>query len=90
MWPSRCASPCFPPCYPLTNPYVQISSKVHLDSRPEYHRVWLRPSVSPTGGLSLKAFSTGGQRSSRTVSLAGANGLLELPALEDEIGRAHV
>lgn len=52
----------------------QLSSTVPLDSRPEYHRVWLRP--TSTG---LKAFSTGGQRSSRTVSLAGSNGLLELP-----------
>lgn len=31
----------------------------------------------------LSAYSTGGQRSSRTVSLAGANGLLELPAREE-------
>jgi gephyrin len=52
---------------------------VPLDPRAEYHRVFLRP--SPLTGT-LKAFSTGGQRSSRTVSLAGANGLLELPALE--------
>lgn len=28
----------------------------------------------------ITASSTGGQRSSRTVSLAGSNGLLELPA----------
>ncbi|GAA6003780.1 hypothetical protein JCM10207_003595 [Rhodosporidiobolus poonsookiae] len=58
---------------------VTLTSPVPLDPRPEYHRVCLRPSLS-TG--TLKAFSTGGQRSSRTVSLAGANGLLELPARE--------
>lgn len=53
----------------------QLTSNVPLDPRPEYHRVWIRPSSS-----GLKAFSTGGQRSSRTVSLAGSNGLLELPS----------
>ncbi|KAM0750696.1 hypothetical protein T439DRAFT_325750 [Meredithblackwellia eburnea MCA 4105] len=66
---------------------VQISSAVYLDPRPEYHRVWLRPTVS-SNGVSLKAFSTGGQRSSRTVSLAGANGLLELPALKEGEARS--
>ncbi|GAA5858727.1 hypothetical protein JCM1840_006533 [Sporobolomyces johnsonii] len=54
---------------------VTLTSTVALDPRAEYHRVLVRPTA--TG---LKAFSTGGQRSSRTVSLAGANGLLELPA----------
>ncbi|GAA6013724.1 hypothetical protein JCM11491_005073 [Sporobolomyces phaffii] len=54
---------------------VSLKSDVALDSRPEYHRVFVRP--TSTG---LEAGSTGGQRSSRTVSLAGANGLLELPA----------
>ncbi|GAA5888683.1 hypothetical protein JCM6882_009048 [Rhodosporidiobolus microsporus] len=58
---------------------VTLTSPVPLDPRAEYHRVFLRPSLQ-TGGL--QAFSTGGQRSSRTVSLAGCNGLLELPALE--------
>ncbi|GAA5832395.1 hypothetical protein JCM11251_006435 [Rhodosporidiobolus azoricus] len=58
---------------------VTLTSPVPLDPRAEYHRVFLRPSLS--SGV-LKAFSTGGQRSSRTVSLAGCNGLLELPALE--------
>ena len=59
----------------------KIKSKIHLDSRAEYHRVCLRPTARKDGtsGTSLTAFSTGGQRSSRTVSLAGANGLLELP-----------
>ncbi|KAK4047390.1 hypothetical protein OIV83_005437 [Microbotryomycetes sp. JL201] len=53
---------------------VTLNETVPLDPRAEYHRVWLRPTA--TG---LTAFSTGGQRSSRTVSLAGCNGLLELP-----------
>ncbi|GAA5864657.1 hypothetical protein JCM8547_008263 [Rhodosporidiobolus lusitaniae] len=60
---------------------VTLTSPVPLDPRPEYHRVLIRPSLE-TG--TLQAFSTGGQRSSRTVSLAGANGLLELPALDKE------
>ncbi|BGP25904.1 hypothetical protein JCM10295v2_004845 [Rhodotorula toruloides] len=57
---------------------VTLTSTVPLDPRPEYHRVQIRPTAS-----GLKAFSTGGQRSSRTVSLAGANGLLELPASKE-------
>lgn len=55
--------------------FLQLTSSVPLDSRPEYHRVQIRPT-----SRGLEAVSTGGQRSSRTVSLAGANGLLELPA----------
>lgn len=62
----------------LTTLTCQLTSTVPLDPRPEYHRVQIRP--TPSG---LMAFSTGGQRSSRTVSLAGANGLLELPASKD-------
>ncbi|GAA5958345.1 hypothetical protein JCM3765_004802 [Sporobolomyces pararoseus] len=57
---------------------VSLTSTVPLDSRPEYHRVLVRPT-----SRGLEAVSTGGQRSSRTVSLAGANGLLELPALSE-------
>ncbi|GAA5998509.1 asparagine--tRNA ligase DED81 [Rhodotorula paludigena] len=56
---------------------VTLTSSVALDPRPEYHRVLVRPSAQSGA---LEAYSTGGQRSSRTVSLAGANGLLELPA----------
>jgi gephyrin len=47
-----------------------------LDPRPEFHRVIVR--ASPEG---LKAYSTGGQRSSRVASLSGANALVALPAL---------
>lgn len=46
-----------------------------LDPRVEFHRVIIRASSE-----GLKAFSTGGQRSSRVASLSGANGLVILPA----------
>ncbi|KAI5476996.1 hypothetical protein MNV49_006954 [Pseudohyphozyma bogoriensis] len=63
---------------------VQITSDMYLDPRPEYHRVWLRPNPDyAKSGASLLAVSTGGQRSSRTVSLAVTNGLIELPALKE-------
>ena len=47
---------------------------MRLDSRPEYHRAIIK--VAPEG---FKAYSTGGQRSSRVASLKGANGLIALP-----------
>lgn len=46
-----------------------------LDPRPEFHRVHIQASSN-----GLRAYSTGGQRSSRVASLAGANGLIALPA----------
>ncbi|KAG8897502.1 hypothetical protein FRC01_011315, partial [Tulasnella sp. 417] len=46
-----------------------------LDPRPEFHRVVVK--CTPSG---LEAFSTGGQRSSRVASLAGANGFVALPS----------
>ena len=49
-----------------------------LDPRAEFHRVIIRE--TPEG---LKAFSTGGQMSSRVASLAGANGLVALPPKEN-------
>lgn len=51
---------------------------MRLDPRPEFHRVYIR-----RDGNILKAYSTGGQRSSRAGSMCGANGLVALPALED-------
>jgi gephyrin len=45
-----------------------------LDSRTEFHRVAIR---AERGGL--RAYSTGGQRSSRVASVSGANGLVILP-----------
>lgn len=76
---------------------VQLNESVPLDPRPEYHRVSVRPGSiahgqtrsNQTSPSALVAYSTGGQRSSRTVSLAGANGLLELPGLEDEAARGR-
>jgi len=55
-----------------------------LDSRVEFHRVILKSHLDASSGLSrmvLKAYSTGGQRSSRVASLCEANGLVILPAL---------
>ncbi|KAI0375948.1 hypothetical protein BV20DRAFT_1060066 [Pilatotrama ljubarskyi] len=54
---------------------VQIQESMRLDPRPEYHRAIIK--ASPAG---FKAYSTGGQRSSRVASLKGANGLIALPA----------
>ena len=45
-----------------------------LDPRVEFHRVLIRAEED-----GLKAYSTGGQRSSRVASLAGANGFVQLP-----------
>ncbi|CAE6442420.1 unnamed protein product [Rhizoctonia solani] len=59
-----------------THPVPQLTESLPLDPRPEFHRVHVR--ITSSG---LKAFSTGGQRSSRVASLAGANGLVALPAL---------
>lgn len=49
-----------------------------LDPRVEFHRVIVK--ATPDG---LKAFSTGGQRSSRVASLSGANALVQLPILQE-------
>ncbi|CAL1700302.1 unnamed protein product [Somion occarium] len=57
---------------------VQVQDSMPLDPRPEYHRVVVMS--EPDG---LKAYSTGGQRSSRVSSLAGANGLVALPPLKE-------
>ena len=53
---------------------TQIQESMRLDPRPEYHRAVIKS--TPTG---FKAYSTGGQRSSRVASLKGANGLVALP-----------
>ncbi|OBZ70254.1 Molybdenum cofactor synthesis protein cinnamon [Grifola frondosa] len=66
-WPSeRCNLPSI---------RVQLQDPMRLDPRPEYHRAIIK--ASPVG---FKAYSTGGQRSSRVASLNGANGLVALPA----------
>jgi gephyrin len=50
-----------------------------LDPRVEFHRVMIRAEQD-----GLNAYSTGGQRSSRIASLAGANGLVALPVLTED------
>ncbi|KAF5371123.1 hypothetical protein D9758_004188 [Tetrapyrgos nigripes] len=55
---------------------VQLQTAMKLDPRTEFHRAIIRADVKE--GV-LKAFSTGGQRSSRVASLSGANGLVVLP-----------
>ncbi|KAF7318396.1 Molybdopterin molybdenumtransferase [Mycena chlorophos] len=54
---------------------VKLASEMVLDRRTEFHRVV----VSVNGDGALVAESTGGQRSSRVASLAGANGFVVLP-----------
>ncbi|KZV75143.1 hypothetical protein PENSPDRAFT_647423 [Peniophora sp. CONT] len=58
--------------FPLVN--VKIDVPMRLDLRVEFHRVVIRVE---NGGP--RAYSTGGQRSSRVASLNGANGLVVLP-----------
>jgi len=53
---------------------------MRLDPRPEFHRAVLRAGDDGT----MKAYSTGGQRSSRVASLSGANGLVALPARTEQ------
>lgn len=57
---------------------VQIQHLMFLDPRTEFHRVVIR--IGKDSGV-LKAYSTGGQRSSRVASLSGANGFVVLPPL---------
>jgi len=68
---------------------VQIQNSMPLDVRTEFHRVVVRSTleVAPDHNRSqviLKAFSTGGQRSSRVASLSEANGFVVLPPLAQE------
>jgi gephyrin len=51
---------------------------MNLDSRTEFHRVVIRAEKE-----GLKAYSTGGQRSSRMTSMSGINGLVVLPGREE-------
>ena len=46
-----------------------------LDPRTEFHPVIIRSQLKFNTEMFLKAFSTGGQRSSRVASLCEANGL---------------
>ncbi len=65
---------------------VALDHDVALDpERSEYHRVV----VTAGRDGSLKATSTGGQRSSRVGSLKSANGLLCLPVREGKVGKGE-
>lgn len=66
--------------YHLTKMRVKVLSDMKLDPRPEFHRVWVEPILEAPY---LVAKSTGGQRSSRTISLANANALICLPSSKD-------
>ncbi|KAG8860526.1 hypothetical protein FRB96_003780 [Tulasnella sp. 330] len=57
---------------------LKLNEELPLDPRNEFHRVFIR---CTSDGLTV--FSTGGQRSSRVASLAGANGLVVLPKKEE-------
>ncbi|RPB13108.1 hypothetical protein P167DRAFT_564638 [Morchella conica CCBAS932] len=59
---------------------VVLQEDVRLDERPEYHRVRIAAGGGDDGDGRLRAWSTGGQRSSRVGSAGGANGVLVLPA----------
>jgi gephyrin len=61
-----------------SNGSVQLEDTMRLDPRVEFHRVIIK--AAPDG---LRAYSTGGQRSSRVASLSGANGLVVLPLKND-------
>ncbi|KAJ7034160.1 MoaB/Mog domain-containing protein [Mycena alexandri] len=64
---------------------VKLGSTMNLDPRTEFHRVVIYADVD-----GLKAFSTGGQRSSRVASLSGANGFVVLPMRSAERSRLEV
>ena len=53
----------------------QLMNDMLLDPRVEFHRVTVKADRD-----GLKAYTTGGQRSSRITSLSGANALVVLPA----------
>jgi gephyrin len=53
---------------------VQVQNAMSLTDRTEFHRVTIRAEED-----GFKTYSTGGQRSSRAVSMSGANGLVILP-----------
>ncbi|XP_060074353.1 gephyrin-like [Ylistrum balloti] len=60
---------------------AKVEKDIHLDPRPEYHRVLLK--WNPNEDLPY-AYSTGNQMSSRLLSMSTANGLLMLPPRTEE------
>ncbi|KAI8816440.1 uncharacterized protein EV422DRAFT_571827 [Fimicolochytrium jonesii] len=82
---------------------AELSSPVTLDpARPEFHRAYLSIAVdntatsatnsdgSPRTRTRIVAHSTGSQRSSRMLSMRGANALLKLPAGDGVLGVGEV
>ncbi|PWN17767.1 hypothetical protein BCV69DRAFT_285652 [Microstroma glucosiphilum] len=71
-----------------SNPYslprikVRLTSEMRLDPRPEFHRVVLGPPGRESEDGLMVARSTGAQRSSGMHSMATANALVCVPALE--------
>ncbi|KAG0768310.1 hypothetical protein G6F60_000803 [Rhizopus arrhizus] len=61
---------------------VQLDCDIILDTRPEFHRVHVKADM--TG---LIAQTTGNQISSRMMSMAEANGLLQLPPKNTELSK---
>jgi len=61
---------------------LQTSRSIRLDLRPEYQRVWIKFEAGKSVGV---ATNTGNQMSSRTTSVAQANGLLILPGKTDSL-----
>jgi len=55
---------------------------IKLDPRPEYQRVWVEFEIGNSVGV---ATNTGNQISSRTTSVAQANGLMILPGRTDQL-----
>ncbi|CAA7259357.1 unnamed protein product [Cyclocybe aegerita] len=73
---------------------VQVQNPLPLDPRVEFHRVVIQSNISigdapAAPQILLKAYSTGGQRSSRAASLCEANGLVVLPPLIPSDGQPH-
>lgn len=69
--------------YIITNSWTifQVDKILHLDPRPEFHRVVLEWSEGHDHPV---ACSTGSQMSSRLLSMNAANALLVLPSKSDD------
>ncbi|KAK9788847.1 hypothetical protein WJX73_005383 [Symbiochloris irregularis] len=75
----------------LRRVYVRTTTPLPLDSvRPEYHRATVHWQTTGTGDGHLVAESTGGQISSRLLSMLSANALLELPQAEGTLPAGSV
>ncbi|KAL0927850.1 hypothetical protein M5K25_002065 [Dendrobium thyrsiflorum] len=72
----------------LTRVHARIAQQIRTSAdRPEYHRAILRWEFDDGSGLpGFVAVSTGGQLSSRLMSMKSANALLELPSTGQILG----